>query len=740
MRRVALAALAAVTLALPVALADAREFPPPSPFTSIQLGQLGYGNTALRGPLVSADFFIPGPADFVLAKSSTLDLDMIPSELLAKESVMVVLWNGVPIHDRQIGGGTGLPQRVTIAIPVERIDPETNVLEIQAQLRLSIDTCEAGSVDSPARHVTILPTTTVRYSFADPVLPRPGPAVADLAKYPLPFFSATHPQPAPVRFVVPDRPSDAELTALARVAAQLGRFAGGRGVKVELQRASDVRDGDLDRTHTVLIGKQAALPLLRRLTNAPLAQDRDGRFLDERGRPIDDDTGVVMTMQAPWSAARGVLVVSGRTDDAVAKAGLSLSGVDAIGALRGGYALVPTVAPFELPSSTQVVTRLSDLGRKDEQVNGVGDHAIAFIVFLPAVARDASIPFDVAISHSGLLDQNRSSMRVLINDLPLESVAVHDLAPVHAVRRFALPGSALKPGSNTIKIEFSLRLPGLAERDACNAIPVEQAWVVLHADSAIFPPSAAGPASNDPDLAAYPYPFQRGGRLDDTLLVVPSDLGADPQALVQLLCELGRDTGTGLLRPTVVTMDAFDPARDAKDRDVIAFGLPGDDRLLGDLGARLPVEVGPDQRLLLTRDLTIRVADLERLGLLQEIASPWSPGRAVLVVTGTSSDGLDLAVEAIRQRNLSGNLVLASRQNPRPPAPGVSATPSPLAYGGPAPTPLDVSTYRLRPAVLAPQQEVRPPWVLIAAALLALVALIVAAAEGYEAFRAEDRT
>lgn len=733
MKRILLAVVAASAVLLPFAVADAREFPPPAPFDSIELTQLGYTTTTLRGDQVGTTFFIPGPADFVVGTTSFLDLDLIPSQLLAKESTMVVLWNGVPVHNRQIGGATGLPEHVTIPIPVQLIDPENNRLEFQAQLRLITDTCDVA-VDSPARNVTILGTTRVRYSFADPRIPRPAAVRPDLARYPLPFFSGTHPQPAPVRFVIPDRPTPAELTALARVAVQLGQYAGFRGIKVELQRASDVREGDLDRTHTVLVGKPSSLPLLLRLTGAPLAQDRDGRFLDERGTPVRDDTGVVMTMQAPWSPSRGVLVVSGRTDDAVTKAGLALAGRDGIGALRGGYALVPDVTSYTSVSTVTAI-RLSDLGRTDEQINnGVGERSISFTVFLPAVAKDASVPFDVAVSHSGLLDQNRSSMRVLVNDVALESIALREIPPVHGVHRFELPGAAVRPGANAVKVEFSLRLPGF-ERGQCAALPLEQAWVVLHADSAFLAPTAAGKTGVEPDLSTYPYPFQRSGSLDETLVVIPDDLGANPQALAQLLTELGRGTRSTLQKPTVVAVSQFDPARDAKDRDVVLFGLPADDRVLGDLGGRLPVEVGPDQRLLLSRDLTIRVADLERLGVVEEIASPWAADRAVMVVTGTSTEGLDLAVEAIRQRSMSGNVVIASRQQPRPRPVGASPTPEPLQYGGPATIPLDVSAYVRRPAILAAQQEVKPPWVLIAAALIGLIALLVAAAEAYEAFR-----
>lgn len=739
MKRLVYVALALCAVILPTTIASAREFPPAAPFTQIQLAALGYGNDTLRGPLVSADWFIPGPADFLLGSPrpgdiTTIDIDIIPSELLARESVMVVFWNGIPIHDRQIGGTSGAPQRIKVNVPFERIDPEVNRLSVQAQLRLDIDTCEAGSVDSPARHLTIMSTTSVTYSFAEPRVARPAPVRPDLASYPLPFFSSTHPQPAPVRFIVPDQPTASELTSLARVAAQLGQFAGDRGLKVELQRAGQVRQDDLARTHLVFLGKRGALPLLRTLQNAPVSQDANG-FLDRSGRPLGEDTGVLMVMPSPSSNARALLVVSGQSDRAVEKAALALAGRDGIAALRGTSALVTDAVPFSAQSDSLAVTRLSDLGRRDDQVNGVGDHAISFTAFLPAVPRDSSVPFDIAVSHSGLLDQNRSSMRIVVNDLPLESVAFRDLAPVHAVRRIDLPGPALRPGANGVRIEFSLRLPGIQEREACNAIPVEQAWAVLHADSALYPPASIARAGAEPSLGTYPYPFHRSGRIDEVLIVVPQDLGSNAQALAQFLCEVGRGTRAGLLRPTVVTAQQFDPARDPIDKDVILFGLPQESPVMGSLGGRLPVEVGADQRLVLARELTVRVADLERLGVVQEIVSPWSDGRAVLVVTGTSAEGLDYAVESLRQRALSGNVVIATLQRPRAPVAGAVPTPSPLAYGGPPPIGLDVTSYRLRPQVLAATQEVRPPWILIAAAVIGLIAVLIVVFQTYAAFR-----
>lgn len=746
MRLPALLLALLVSMLVPVGPALARDFPEATPFPSIALSQIGYANNTLRGPVVSADYFIPGPDPFRLGDEAPsgnaepirtwLDLQVLPSELLTTGSVMNVRWNDVSIHDREIGGGQGA-LRMEIAIPRHLIRPEVNRLEVRAQLRLDNDTCEAGSVDSPARHLTIMASSAVRYGYAEPRVRWEFPVVTDLVRYPEPFFLPTYPQPAPVRFLIPEQPSAIELTALLRVSSQLGQYAGDRGVKIELQRANEITLDDLEDAdrHLVVIGKRASLPFLGDL-ELPLRQ-REGAFESTTGQLVAADSGVVMLSTAPWNYARGILAVTGETDRAVERAALAVSGRDGIRALRGRVEIVDEAAPVDTALQGDDIVTLAELGRVDDEVSGVGDHGISFTTFLPAVHRDSSVAFDAVISHSALLDRNRSSLRLLVNDLPLESVALRDIDPVHAVRRFDLPGAALRPGANSIRIEVSLRLPGFAERDLCNAVPVEQAWAVLHSDSGFQqPPDTA--ADRDLNLSLYPYPFHRAGRLDETMVVVPSREYGNAQALVQLTADLGRGTRADLLSPVALDAESFDPARDAVDRDIVLFGLPQDQPLLAALGDRLPVGVGPDRRLVLAREITVRVADREHLGIVQLISSPWSPGRAVLVVTGTSALGLDYAVEAIRRRSLSGNVVIASERTQR--ASGLDGQPGldPIVLGGPPDLPIDVTSFQLRPPVLAPGEEARPPYVLIALFVVLLIAMGLAVAQAYQASRAGD--
>jgi hypothetical protein len=108
----------------------------------------------------------------------------------------------------------------------------------------------------------------------------------------------------------------------------------------------------------------------------------------------------------------------------------------------------------------------------------------------------------------------------------------------------------------------------------------------------------------------------------------------------------------------------------------------------------------------------------------------------VLVVTATSAADLTLAVDALRQGNLTGNAALASRAVPQPAGAARSPTPEPLVLGAPPPEPLQVATFRLRPRIEAPAAVAagRPPYIQYAAGVLAAAASMVALGLAYRAF------
>lgn len=716
-----------VALGLSGVPAAAQE-PASRPLDELRLSELGYQDVTLRGRLVSTDYFVPGPGDFALDDDNWIDLSYQPTDLIGPDSVLSVVWNGVPMQDVALAepGAT----TISVRLPRERVEADVNRLQVQAALQLAI----AGDCDdeSPARHLTIFSSSRIRYSYVDRE-PHPRPVTPDLARYPAPFFLPNNPQPAPVRLVTPGQPTSAELSAALRVAAQLGQFAGSHGLPLELVADTPQAVADFATAHLVFVGRQTELPSLALLPNpsSQVVRAADDTYQDGSGQPVPNGTGVVFEVASPWNPARAALVVTGADDAAVEQAATAVGGRAGVGALRGDAALVSDAQPApSVEPATPTPTSLADLGRADDLVTGVGEHAVSFSIDAAGLASRGALPFELVTSHSPLLDPVRSSFRLVVNGVPLSATSFRDVAPTRGLTRIDMPVAALRPGLNTLRVEFALALPRPADASSvCARLPVEQAWAVLHADSALEPP--AGPPAEPVTLASYPYSFVRGGRLDETVFIVPDSLG-DGTALARLVADLGRSTRGDVIQVHAVRADEFslDPAQ-AAGADVVVWGLPEANPVVGELDGRLPIQLDASgRRFVFSQELTLTVRDASKLGIIQEIPSPWSSGRGVLVVTATSPDELKLAVEALRQGGLSGNAALVSQ------AESVAVESAPTT--GSARPALQVSTFRLRPSTpsASPAGGGRPPYVLLASAAVAAMAVLIAVALGLQALAA----
>jgi hypothetical protein len=439
-----------------------------------------------------------------------------------------------------------------------------------------------------------------------------------------------------------------------------------------------------------------------------------------------------------------VLAVTGGTDAAVLKAGRTLSARLGAKLLGGAFAYIKEVVPGRSlqAGDDTITTRLEDIGRADDTVTGVGDHALSFTLPLAgAVTGRLGVPLELVMSHSPLLDPERSSARIVVNSIPITAVRFRDLPATRGVLNVDLPLTALKPGENAVEVQFSLYLPWIGRQDnqtdVCGGrIPYEQAWAVLHGASSFrLPGNLAAPS--EVTLANYPYPFVDKQRMDQTAFVTPvrmDRLGG----LFQLAADLGRSAQGEWLTPRVIPAAEFKP--EGLDANLVIWGTPADNPALSRLGAYLPLAVYQDQheRFILSDELRMTLRDDVDVGILQEIPSPWAPDRFILVVSATSDQALPLSVRALNQRGLGGNLALI-----QPPQPG---TPVPVSPTNPNPSPaareqLRITTYSLKPAEQSPYVRRAAP--VPVAGLLAggagLLALILALVLAYNAFILQTR-
>ncbi|MHB8619581.1 MAG: cellulose biosynthesis cyclic di-GMP-binding regulatory protein BcsB [Chloroflexota bacterium] len=729
-RMAAIALLAALLMPPALALAQAG-----GPRKVIRLADLGYNDDTLVGQRFTADYFFPGPGEYRLASSgSVLDLVYSASGLVGKSSVMTVLWNNVPLADVRLAG-KGTPQRISVPLPADRIDPALNRLQIRGAMEDRSSVC---TNDNPANHLTVFRDTSVHYALADSQ-PHPPPVRPDLGRYPAPFFEAAPLAPAPVVFVLPPTPAPDVLRAVAAISGGLGRSAGSH--RLDLGVATDVGSppASLAGSNLIYVGLARDLAGLRAMPGLSLRVGRDGHLLKD-GKPVAPADGVLAEAASPLNAGRMVLAVVSQTSGGLVKAATTLASGDTARLLGGSSAVIErldTAPPSARPSQAggDVIT-LADLGRSDQSVSGIGDHDLTFKVQLPGVPQGrGGLALDLVTSHSPLLDAARSSFKVLVNGVPVTSVALNQVGVSHGVTRVQIPSAAIRPGVDTFDVVFTLRTARIATpvTQICPPVPTEQAWAVLHSSTNLqLPPHLGTPATVG--LGNYPSPVVGPRGLGDTTFVVPARF--DLQPFIQFTANLGHAAAQGSPPPLVISANDVQP-RSTKanlNANLIVWGTPAENPVLSRLSGDLPLAMtaGPPARFSFANNLLLSVRDSTNLGILQEIASPWSPGRRVLVVSGTTPSALSLAVRGLDQPGLADNLALVST------APRVAGATGGVAAGAPAP--VEVSTYKIttKQRVASVQSKIVLLPVILAAGL-ALLALLMAFSMAYAAFVREPR-
>ncbi len=210
-------------------VAVAQDVPPDSPpyadyadefrFTLLELG---YGETQLDSPYDSVTYDLRIPSYWQVREGSFLDVDFSYQYLGLEEGAAEVppyLGELVVAVDGQVQGRFQL-RAARLAHTHFRVDLSPDLFRVVGRIHSIEITLDADYICRVPHEawVTIHPTTffSLVYDLT--------PLVADLADYPRPFYQRAF-EPDRVLFVLPDTPTQEELTAATAVAAKLGDLA-----------------------------------------------------------------------------------------------------------------------------------------------------------------------------------------------------------------------------------------------------------------------------------------------------------------------------------------------------------------------------------------------------------------------------------------------------------------------------------------------------------------------------------
>jgi hypothetical protein len=685
-----------------------QETPPPLTFA-----MLGRPDTLMRGPFSTTNVRFGLPSNWAFQDGARLELIMTsnlvtdsPNPIAEGEPIgasMTVTLNRKLIATLSVTEGTNVLYEVPI--PPDALVP--NLSDGRHDLELFLDASTDCDVNNGLHKTTVMVS-----SASQLVLPYVEQApVVDLKLLPRPIYQRDSVFPADAVMVVPDQASEPEMRAALITAASFGRLTGGN-LPFSLVTTKQVTEELATTSNLIFVGKASTLPQLGSVElPAPLT---DGSF---SAQGIQEEDGVLQLAVSPWSTGRSIVVVSGNTDVGVVKAAQALSYGSIQTISDPNLAIVTNVVPPAVdaqginPATLEQSRTFKDLGHDVHTLTGAGRSEFLVEFHVPAglVAGEGSY-LDLRFNNSTLLDFNRSGLTVFLNGQLLGGLRLSDETAATVTQRLHISPSLVLPGTNELRIQANLSPP-----TQCSLANITDLWVSVLPESTLFLPlqQAVIDSNNLQALSVYPFPFINTPTLSNTAFVLPKNDLAAWSAASQIAYGFGNDV-RGSIIDLAVAYDGAVPEEFRNQRDLIVVGLPSDLTFLSEVKDALPApfEEGKNDPVLDNMPVTYRFSPGTSIGYLELMAAPWNPGRTILAVVGSTSEGLQMAVNALTdstlRNQLAGNFAMVM-------ADSISAmdTRTGIGLGGIEAQPVVTS----QPAVPLPTSPAsvpvaRPTWVL----------------------------
>jgi hypothetical protein len=571
----------------------------------ISLDSLGVGSQAVYGITGVTQITFPPPAAHLAVAGSFVRLFFAHSTNLGSGSSGVVAINGQPLSTIPLSNSTAAGGVVEVRLPLNLVSEQSpNRLEVRFTMH---------SVSEPAPAESDLygrldGQTMIHYQFAAP---------AGLQTYPFSLlaeagFAHT------VGVVLTSQSGREELASALRVIADLGRRSGPQRPDVTLI-ASDPNGWLTAGNHpAIVISRLDHLP--SPAIEATSWKRGDKGLTGPDGKVLAPDDGFLAMTTSPWDRRSPLVLVTGATDTAVAKATAALVG--ASGLSVGGDSTVVSKAE---PGSTEPVESVAlNMSTPRELLpTEPGRYRTSVGFAAPPVAPDATSQLELRVPS---FKSAAAKPTFLAAELNGQRIGTASLDPASADSRqlqFSFPGRVLRPGSNGVTLEYLLRTTGP------QAAPGAQ-----DTGDDTLTGSLALPRLNvqSTDLRTLPYPFfQANSRR--TVVAITDEAQATLDAAALTMMGLGARSAT----PPPHLGSRIAPSSLPGKSDLIVVGpAPGSGQLAGVAG-RLPIAVS------------------DSVGTLQQ--AEMSSGDGQVLWVGGSKETLNAAARALANVQLRGHAV-----------------------------------------------------------------------------------
>jgi len=300
----------------------------------LTFADLGYDDRVLEGASQEINYYVDIPGAWNMSRGSYLDLHFSHSQLIDyRASSLTVLFNSQPVATIALDDETALGEGLKVELPASQTRPgKRNKISIQAELH-PLDECTRVETWLLVANTSLLHLEHTERD-AHPL---------DLGFYPHPFDQRS--DLGDLLFALPPQPQPEEWGQMLQIAAALGKAVGGSSMKPAVAVGEGRSQTTLSEYHIVVIGRPSRHPLLRQINDQlpqPFlpASDLIEQKLNEvvLRLPPDVSLGYLELIPSPWNPERGLLAITGTSDEGVAWATRAL--VNRPWDLQGNLALV----------------------------------------------------------------------------------------------------------------------------------------------------------------------------------------------------------------------------------------------------------------------------------------------------------------------------------------------------------------------------------------------------------------
>lgn len=588
----------------------------------------------LKGIYSSADLYFSLPK-YWSTKYVCVKLEYRVSQLIKDiPCTLTFAINKQPFYSCQLTYKNNEKNFIYVLIPANLIkndrESSTNTLTISGYARLYND---QGCIDdeSNANWITFSEASGVEVGYD--LLAHQN----RIDFYPYPFISSDNQSGADTVVTVADTAQNEEVAAAMMIMTGLGKNTKNNN-NLEISSWKEAQSGGKSRH--ILVGLTKDMPAGLTKYIQPYRNQLKGQVMllfvnDDRGNPL--------------------LLITSEDADCLAEAGYFLGDSERVSQESDNITFIRK-GTAEIRKNARAQSDMkADRYNLQEMTGGgfefIGPFRQEKTLFLPLPADyilSSASKVTVNFRYSKNLDFNRSMLTVYWGDIPVGSKKLALENADNDELTFFMPADVVGTKGSSMKFAFDLEIPDLF----CTTRRDEMPWAYITKNTSIYlPPDNSTRLSFD----SRPAPFQKGGSLNDVLLVLSDKPTAAELTLLGRTLSLYSAAADAYGSLTVKKAGEFNEQE--ANYNIITSGTPAGNSLISKINDKLYFKYNSSGSEFMTNDKLILTSDYARsIGTLQLLKSPYADGRALLVLTGPDPNALGRVTKLVSNEKMSWNL------------------------------------------------------------------------------------